>query len=70
MPPIGEFMRWFGCLLYMYCWVGIDNRHDWCLFTPKVMHRGPPFWLNQYMYLHHFDEIIASLKYKKKEIYY
>ena len=43
---LGEFMRWFGCWLYMSCWVGIDDRHDWWSVTPPVMHRGDPFKLN------------------------
>ena len=66
----GEFMRWVGSWLYMACWVGIPKRCDWWSVTPPVMHRVSPFCLNEYMSHHHFDEILASLRYTKREDQY
>ena len=44
---LGGSMECVGCWLYMACWVGITDRHDWWPGTTPVMHRGAPFWMNQ-----------------------
>ena len=67
---LGELMRWVGCWLYIYCWVGIPERRDWWSVTPQVMHRGSYFRLNEYMSRHCFDEILASLGYTNREVQY
>ena len=63
-------MRWVGCCLFMDCWVEIPEKRAWRPVTPPVMHIGAPFCLNKYMYWHWFDEILASLRYKNREVQY
>ena len=58
---LGESMKCVGCWLYMDCWVGITDRRDWWPVTMPVMHRGAPFWLNQYMSRHRFGELFFLL---------
>ena len=33
-------MRWVGWWIYLACWVGISDRHQWWSVTPPVINRG------------------------------
>ena len=61
-----EFRGWVGCLLYMSCWIDIAERRDWWSVTPPVIHRGPPFSLNECMPCHQFYEILAYFRYTNR----
>jgi hypothetical protein len=62
-----EFYVFLGCIFYMSCFVGIDNRADWRSTSPIDMMLGAPFCLNAYMTRKRFDEIMSALKYTNKE---
>jgi len=62
-----EFYVFLGCIFYMSCFVGIDNRADWWSTSPIDMMSGAPFRLNAYMSRKRFDEIMSALKYTDKE---
>jgi hypothetical protein len=62
-----EFYVFLGCIFYMSCFVGIDNRADWWSSSPIDMLSGAPFRLNAYMSRKRFDEIMSALKYTDKE---
>jgi hypothetical protein len=63
-----EFYVFLGCIFYMSCFVGIDNRSDWWSTAPIDMMSGAPFCLNLFMTRKRFDEIMSSLKYTDKEL--
>ena len=67
---LAELMRWVGFWIYIACWAGIADRRDWWPYTLPVMHRGSPFWLNQYMSHQWFYEIPAYLRYTNREVHY
>ena len=60
-----DFYVFLGCIFYMSCFVGIDNRADWWSTSPINMMSGAPFRL--YMTRKRFDEIMSALKYTNKE---
>ena len=62
-----EFYIFLGCIFYMSCFVGIDNRSDWWLTAPIDMMSGTPFRFNSFMTRKRFDEIMLALKYTNKE---
>ncbi len=62
-----EFYVFHGCIFYMSCFVGIDNRSDWWLTAPINMMQGAPFRLNLFITRKRFDEIMSALKYTNKE---
>ena len=41
------FMRWVGCWLYMFCWVGKTEWDDWWLVTSPVIWALPK-WRKYY----------------------
>jgi hypothetical protein len=55
-----------GCIFYMSCFVGIDNRADWWSTSPIDMISGAPF-LNAYMSRKRFNKIMSTLKYTDKD---
>ncbi len=62
-----EFYVFLGCIFFMSCFVGIDNRANWWSMVPIDMTLGAPFHLNSFMTKKRFDEIMSALKYTDKE---
>ena len=67
---LSELIRWVGCWLYMACWVGIPESLIWWPVTPPMIRRRYPFRLNKYISCHCFDEILVSLRYTNRGVYY
>ena len=65
---LGDFMRWVGCWFYVACWVEIPDRRDCWSVTTLAMNILAPFHLKKYTHRHRFDEILASLRYKNREV--
>ena len=65
-----EYIKWFGCWIYMSCWVGIRNRRDWWSTSAPSRHKGSPFRLNDYMSRNRFDQILSSLQHTDQESEY
>ena len=61
-----EFYVFLGCIFFMSCFVGIDNRADWWSTAPIDMMSGAPFRLNSFMTRKRFDEIMSALTYTNK----
>ncbi len=62
-----EFYIFLGCIFYVSCFVGIDNRSDWWLTAPIDMMSGAPFCLNSFMMRKQFEKIMSALRYTNKE---
>ena len=62
-----EFYVWLGCMFFMLCYIGIDNRKDWWLTNPINMNNGAPFCLNKFITRNRFEQIMLVLKYTNKE---
>ena len=54
----------------MAWWVGMAGIFDFRSLTPPVVNRGYPFWFNQYVTCHPFDEILASIRYANRNVNY
>jgi hypothetical protein len=62
-----EFYVWLGCIIFVPCFLGIEDC-DLCWSTKAVeMFEGAPFCLNKYMTKARFHEIMDSTRYTSKE---
>ena len=62
-----EFYVWLGCIFFMSCFLGIDDRDLWWSTKAVDMFEGAPFCLNEYMTKARFREIMESIRYTSKE---
>ena len=64
---LSEIISFFGCIFFMSCFQGVEERRDWWSKTPPSMESGAPFRLNEYMSRDRFEDIIQGLRYTTAE---
>jgi hypothetical protein len=62
-----EFYIWLGCIFFMSCFLGIEDRDLWWSATAVEMFEGAPFCLDEYMTEARFREIMELIHYTSKE---
>ena len=62
-----KFYVWLGCIFFMSCFLGIDDRDLWWSTKVVDMFEGAPFRLNEYMSKARFREIMESIRCTSKE---
>lgn len=58
-----EFFVFLGCLFFMACHPGVEERDSWWSTKPVTPNEGAPFRLNSYMARSRFKGIMQSLRY-------
>ena len=61
-----EFYVWLGCIFFMSCYLGIDDRDLWWSTKPIDMLDGAPFCLNEFMTKSRFRSIMEAIRYTSK----
>ena len=62
-----EFYVWLGCIFFMSCYLGVEDRDLWWSTKPVNMFEGAPFRLNEFMTKTRFREIMEAIRYTSKE---
>jgi hypothetical protein len=62
-----EFYVWLGCIFFMSCFQGIEDRDLWWSSKPVDMFEGAPFCLNEYCSKGRFNDIMATIRYTSKD---
>ena len=62
-----EFYVWLGCIFFMSCYLGIEDRDLWWSTKPVDMFDGAPFRLNEFMTKSRFRDIMVAMRYTSKE---
>jgi hypothetical protein len=57
-----EFYVWLGCIFFMSCFQGIEDRDLWWSSKPVDMFEGAPFCLNEYCSKGRFNDIMAAIR--------
>ena len=65
-----EYIKCFGCWLYMPCWFGISNWRYWWSTAAPSRHKGAYFWLNDYMSRNRFKQILSSIQHTHRKSEY
>ena len=63
-----EFYCWLGCIFYMACYNGIQDREMWWSTKPIDMFCGAPFRLNAFITYTRFRDIMAAIRYTNKDV--
>ena len=61
-----ELFIFIGCLFFMACHQGVEDRDSWWSTKPITPDKGAPFRLNDYMARNRFKSIMQSLQYTNK----
>ena len=46
---MSEFVKWLGCIHFMLCFDGVEDRQDWWSTKDIDDYEGAPFRLNEHM---------------------
>jgi hypothetical protein len=58
-----ELFQFIGCILFMACHPGVEERDAWWSSKPISASEGAPFRLNDFMSRNRFKEIMQALRY-------
>ncbi len=64
---MSEFVKWLGCIHFMSCFDGVEDRQDWWSTKDIDDYEGAPFQLNEHMSRARFEDIMQAIRYTDDE---